>query len=139
MLRWASSTVVAGPLPTVTHHAAELVERVRNYRMQTERLGADIGQTRLFQSDVAGGAAIHDPKLRKPYLLDALVKVALQRYRLSPAPNQREIFVLVAAPFTEVILRRCNGQRYQQQQADHAEGAHRMAEQRLPQGRQFVL
>ena len=126
-------------LSTVTHHAAELVKRVRDYRMHAERLGADIGETGLFQSNVAGGTAIYDSELRQPDLLDAVVEVALQCYRLPAAPNQREIFVLVVAPFAEVILGRCDGQRYQQQQADHAKRAHRMAEQRLPQGRQFVL
>src|SRR5260370_10701616 len=103
------------PLSTVTHHAAELVKRVRDYRMHTERLGADIGETGFFQSGMAGGTAIDDSELRKPYLLDAVVEMALQRYRLSPAPNQREIFVLVMAPFTEVILGRRDGERDQQQ------------------------
>ena len=63
--RWA--------LPAVAHHAAELVKRVRNHRMLAERLRADIGQTGFFQSDVAGGAAIHDSELRQPDLLDAVV------------------------------------------------------------------
>ena len=74
-------------LPTMTHDAAELVERVRNNRMLAERLGADIGKTRFFQSDVAGGAAIDDSELRQPDLLDSVVvvEVALQCDRVSPA------------------------------------------------------
>ena len=78
-------------LPTVTHHATELVERVRNDRMLAKRLGADIGKTRFFQSNVTGGAAIDDSELRKPDLLDSvvIVEVALQCDRVSPARNQR--------------------------------------------------
>src|SRR5208337_3609958 len=94
------------PLPTVTHHAPELVKCVRNCRMPAEWLGADIGKTRLLQPNVAGGASIDDSDLRKPYLLDpvVLVKPALQCNRISPARNQRQILFLVVAPFTEVIL-----------------------------------
>ena len=97
-------------LPTVAHHAAELVKRVRNRRMPAERLCGDIGKTGLFQSGVAGGAAIDDSELRNPDLLDAVVEMTLQGYRVSSAPNQRQIFVLVVVPFTEVILGRRNGQ-----------------------------
>ena len=122
-------------LPAVTHHAAELVRGVRDYRMPAERLRADIGKAGFFQSDVAGRAAIDDSELRKPDLLDPVVEVALQCDRVSPRPNQRQILLLVMAPFAEVILGRCNGQRNQQQQADHAKSANRMAEQRLPYGR----
>ena len=102
-------------LPTVTHHAAELVKRVRDYRMLAERLGADIGKTRFFQSDVASGAAIDDSELRQPDLLDSVVvvEVALQRDRVSAAANQRQILFLIVAPFAEVILGRCNGQQNQ--------------------------
>src|SRR5208282_911454 len=100
-------------LPAVAHHAAELVKRVRDYRMLAERLCADVGQTRFLQSGVASGAAIDDSELRKPDLLDSVVEVALQCYRLSTAPNQRQILFLVVAPFTEVIFRRGNGQRDQ--------------------------
>ncbi len=102
-------------LPTVTHHAAKLVKRVRDYRMAAEGLCADIGKTRFFQSNVAGGAAIDDSELRQPDLLDAVVfvKVALQRHRVSPALNQRKILFLVVTPFTEMILGRCTGQRNQ--------------------------
>ena len=102
-------------LSTVTHHAAELVKRVRDYRMPAERLCADIGKTGFFQSDVAGGAAIYDSQLRKPDLLDPVVvlEMALQCDRVSPAPNQRQILVLVMTPFAEVVLGRCNGQRNQ--------------------------
>ena len=127
-------------LPTVTHYAAELVKRVRDYRMPAKRLGkVGIGQARFFQPGVAGGAAIYDPKLRMPDLLDAVVEVALQCYRFSPAPNQRQILILVMTPFTEVVLSRRNGQRNQQQEAEHAKSANRMAEQRLPHGRQRFL
>ena|SRR5208282_22294 len=62
-------------LPTVTHHATELVKRVRDDRMQAERLCTDIGKTGFFQSDVAGGAAIDYSELRKPDLLDSVVLV----------------------------------------------------------------
>jgi len=64
-------------LPTVTHHAAKLVRRVRDCRMLAERLCADIGKTGFFQSDVAGGAAIDDSEPRKPDLLDPVVEVSL--------------------------------------------------------------
>ncbi len=68
---------------------------------------------RFFQSGVTGGAAIYHSELRNPYLLDAVVEVALQCHRFSPAPNQRRVLILVVTPFTEVILGRCNGQRNQ--------------------------
>jgi hypothetical protein len=125
----------------MTHHATELVERMRDYRMLAKRLGADIGKTRFFQSNVAGGAAIDDSELRKPDLLDSvvIVKVALQRYRVSPARNQRQVLFLIVAPFAEVVLSRSYGEKNQQQQADHTKSANRMAEQLLPQGRQRVL
>src|SRR5208282_3095374 len=123
-------------LPAVTHHAAELVKRVRDYRMPAERLRkVGIGQARFFQSGVAGGAAIYDSELRNPDLLDSVVEVALQSYRFSPAPNQRQVLFLVVTPFTEVIFGRRNGQRNQQQEADRTKSAHGMAEQRLPEGR----
>jgi len=98
-------------LPTVAHHAAKLVEGMRDYRMPTERLRADVGEAGLFQPDVASRAAIDRSELGQPDLLDAAVKVALQRYRISPAPYQRQILALVVAPFTEVILSRSDGQR----------------------------
>src|ERR1700680_4849375 len=98
-------------LPTVTHHAAELVGGVRDYRVPAERLCADIGKTGFFQSDVASSTAIHDSELRKPDLLDPAVEVALQCDGVSPGPNQRQILLLVVAPFTEVVLSGCNGQR----------------------------
>jgi hypothetical protein len=47
-------------LPAVTHHAAELVRGVRNYRMPTKRLRTDVGKTGFFQSHMAGGAAVHN-------------------------------------------------------------------------------
>ena len=100
-------------LPAVTHHAAKLVGRVRDHRMAAEWLCADIGETRFFQSHMARGAAIDDSDLRKPYLLDAVVEVTLQRDRVSARPNQRKVLFLIVTPFTEVILRRCDGQRNQ--------------------------
>ncbi len=126
-------------LPAMTHHTAELVRGVRNHRVPAEWLGADIGQTGFFQSHMAGGAAIDDSQLRKPDLLDSVMKVALQRDRVSPVANQRQILLLIMAPFAEVVLSRRDGQRNQQQQADHAKSAHGMAEQRLPQRRLRVL
>jgi hypothetical protein len=41
------------------------------------------------------------------------------------------------APLAEMILGRGNGQQDQQQQADHAKSANRMAEQRLPERRRI--
>jgi hypothetical protein len=78
-----------GTLPPVTHHAAILVKRVRDYRMLAKRLAADIGEAGFFQTGVATGAAVYDSQLRKPYLLDAIVivKTALERDRVSTAPN----------------------------------------------------
>src|ERR1700690_3821385 len=98
-------------LPTVAHDAAELVRCVRDHGMAAERLCADVGKAGLFQSDVAGGAAIDNAEPGKPDLLDPVVEVSLQCNRVSPGPNQRQVLLLVVAPFTEVILRRCNGQR----------------------------
>ena len=98
-------------LPAVAHHAAKLVGGVRDSRMLTERLRADIGEAGFFQSDVASSAAIDDSELRKPDLLDPVVEVALQCDGISPGPNQRQVVFLVVAPFTEVILGRRNGQR----------------------------
>src|SRR5208282_154500 len=99
-------------LTTVTHHATELVKRVRDDRMPAERLYADIGKTGFFQPDVAGGAAIHDSELRKPDLLDpvVLVKVAQQCYRISAVSDQCQILFLVVTPFTEVVLGGSYGQ-----------------------------
>ena len=105
-----------GALPTVAHHATELVKGMRNYRMAAERLGnVGIGQARFFRSDVAGGAAIDDSELRKPDLLGVVVfvKVPLQCYRVSTGLNQRKILLLIVTPFTEVIFGWCDGQRNQ--------------------------
>ncbi len=132
-------------LPAVTHYAAVLIKGVRDDRMPPKRLCADVSQAGFFQSEVAGGAAIDDSELRKPDLLDALLpaKMALQGYRVSTAADQRQILLLVATPFTEIILGRRNGQRKLQQQADYATSSHRTAEQCLPQclpqGRQRAL
>ena len=98
-------------LPTVTHDAAELLRGVRNHRMAAERLRGDVAKAGLFQSDVAGGATIDNSEPGKPDLLDPVVEVSLQGDRVSPGANQRQVLLLVVAPFTEVILRRCNGQR----------------------------
>src|SRR5208283_1867247 len=102
-----------GTLPTMTHYAAVLVQRVWNDRMPAERLCADIGKSCFLQSNVAAGAAIHDSELRQPDLLDSIVVVetAFERDRVSAVPNQRQIFVLIMTPFTEMILGRCNGER----------------------------
>ena len=104
-----------GALSAVTHHTAELVERMRDHRMATERLSADIFKAGFFQSDVAGGAAIYDSELRQPDLLDPIVfaKVALQGYRFSATCNQRQILLLIVTPFTEVILGWRDGHRNQ--------------------------
>ena len=64
-------------LSTVTHDATKLVRGVRDYRVGTKRLGADIGETGFFQSDMASSAAIDNSELRKPDLLDSVVEVAL--------------------------------------------------------------
>lgn len=122
----------------MTHYTTELFRGVRDYRMPAEWLCGDIGKTRFLQSHVASGAAINNSKLRKPDLLDPAVEVALQRDRVSPRPNQGQILFLIVAPFTEVILRRCDGQRNQKQQADRAKSSNRMAEQRLPYGRRVL-
>ncbi len=100
-------------LSTVTHDATKLVRSVRDYRVGTKRLGADIGETGFFQSDVASGAAIDDSELRKPDLLDSVVEVAPQCDCVSSGPDQRQVLFLIVAPFTEVILSRCDGQRNQ--------------------------
>ena len=128
-----------GALSTVTHYASELVGRVRDRRMRAKRLSVDIGKAGFFQSDVASGAAIDNSQLRKPDLLDSIVEVALQRDRIPARPNQRQILFLVVPPLAEVILSRCDGQGYQQEQADHAKSANRVTEQRLPHRRQRIF
>src|SRR5208283_4561740 len=102
-------------LPTVTHHAAVLIQRMWNRRVLAERLRADVRKARFLQSDVAAGAAINDSKLRQPDLLDSIVVVeaAFERDRISAAPNQRQILLLIMTPFTEMVLSRRNSQRNQ--------------------------
>jgi hypothetical protein len=102
---WASSTVVAGLAPgdTSRSHTGQACAGLPD---ACGTAGADIGEAGFFQTGVASGAAVDDSQLRKPYLLDAIVivKVALERDRVSTAANQRQILLLIVAPFAEVVL-----------------------------------
>ena len=102
-------------LPTVTHHASELVRCVRNHRMPAERLGGNVNQAGLFHANVASRATVHHAKARKPDLLNASMKMALQGHGVAASTHHSEILFLIMAPFTEVILRWSDGQRNQQQ------------------------
>jgi hypothetical protein len=107
--------------------------------MTAKRLGAYVGQAGLFQAGVARGTAIDHTQLRKPYLLDAALKVPLQGDGIAPAADQREILVLVMPPFAEIILGRSNGQGGKENDADHTKGAHTAAKQSLPQCADLLL
>src|SRR5579863_2618748 len=96
-------------LSAVTHHAAELIERMRNDGMPAKRLGRNIRQAGFLQSYVAGSATIDDSEAGKPYLVNPALEMALQRHRVSATSNQREILLLIVAPLAEVIFRRRDG------------------------------
>src|SRR5579863_10211407 len=85
-------------LSAMTHHAAKLVRRMWDYRMAAERLRADIGKARFFQSHVTSSAAIDDSELQKPYLLDSVMEVTLQRDRVTARANQRQVLFLKVTP-----------------------------------------
>ncbi len=107
--------------------------------MRAERLGGDIGKAGFFQSDVAAGAAVDHAEFGQPDLLDAALKVPLQRVGVAAVADHPEIAVLVVPPLAEEILRRSDRQRSQEDQADHAERAHAIAEQPLPERRKFFF
>src|SRR5712692_9444602 len=123
-----------GALSAVAHHAAKLINGVRDHGMTAEGLGADVHETRFLQSNMARRAAIHHSELRKPDLLNAVLEMALQSDGLAAAANQGQVLFLIMTPLAEMVLGGSNGQRNQQQQADHAKGVNGITEQRLPQG-----
>src|SRR5207302_9584622 len=88
-------------LATVTHRTSELVNRVRNDWVFPEWLPTDVDQARLFQSHVAGGAAVNDATFRQPDLLDVALEVALQRDRLASASDHSQVLLLIMAPLAE--------------------------------------
>ena len=45
-------------------------------------LKLDVGETRFLEANVTRGTTIRDPNIRMPNLLNARLKVALQRDRL---------------------------------------------------------
>jgi hypothetical protein len=103
--------------------------------MAAEWLRAHIREARLFQSNVATGAAIDGADFGKPYLMNAAFKVALQSDRISAAANQLQVLMLVMTPLTEMILGWSDGQGDQQQYADHAKGANGISEECFPERR----
>ena len=92
-------------LPSMTQYAAELRQRMRDYRMLAIRSGHDIRQGSFFQPEVARGAAVHDFQFRMPDLLYSGLNMALKRHSVGTGTNELQITILIMAPFTEVILR----------------------------------
>src|SRR5215469_15005686 len=76
---------------------------------------------RAVEIQVTGFAAVDDAQLGNPYLANAYVKITDQGAGLAVG-GQLEVRLLVMAPVAEIILRRRNCQRDQQEQAHHAKG-----------------
>jgi hypothetical protein len=119
----------------MTHDASELFSGVWNYGMLAIWLQADIGEARFFQPDVATRAAISDAKFRMPDLLQSRLEVALQCDGIPAGADHPQIAVLVVTPLTEVVFGRRDREEREQDCANRAERADRIAEQLLPQGR----
>src|SRR5208282_5033460 len=110
------------PLPSMTHHAAELVELVRYDRMSPERLQAHVGQAGFLQSNVAGRTSVHDPKFGMPDLLDSPFEVTLQSHGLAASANHAQVGILVVTPFAKVVFGRRDSQRNENYDAKRAKG-----------------
>jgi hypothetical protein len=91
--------------------------------MLAEGLHADVGEVRLFERNMAGGAAIYNLKLGNPYLLEASGKAALQLGTIWTAMHQPEILPLVLAPITKEIAGGSNRGDNRQQHARGSEAA----------------
>src|SRR5205085_5956718 len=112
----------------MANHAPHLFGSVRNHGMAPERLATDIDQTGFLLADVTRSAAINHAQLRKPYLLNAALEVALQSHGFSAAANQSDIAFLIMAPLAEIVLSGRNRQRDQKQNADHTESSNGITE-----------
>src|SRR5581483_4601222 len=123
----------------MAHRASELIQFMRDHRMRSVRLVGNVCETRFLQPDVATGAAIDHPEFGQPYLLDAALKMPLQRVRIAAIADHPEIAVLVMPPLAEEILRWSNRQRDEENQAYHAESSHAIAEQLLPERRKYLF
>ncbi len=96
--------------------------------MRAERLVGNIREAGFFQSDVATGAAVDHAEFGQPDLLDAALEVALQRVGVAAVADHPEIAVLVVPPLAEEILGGSDGERREENEADHAERAHAVPE-----------
>jgi hypothetical protein len=67
-----------GTLTAVTHHAAKLIDGMRDGGMFAEGLRADIPEAGFFLSNVARRTTVYYAYFRKPDLLDVALKMALQ-------------------------------------------------------------
>src|SRR5580698_7074379 len=108
--------------------ASELLQLVRDDGMRAIGLIGNIGEARLFQSDVATGAAIDHAEFGQPDLLQAALKMPLQRVGVAAVADHPEITVLVMTPLAEEIFRGSDSQRAQKNQAHDAERAHAVPE-----------
>src|SRR5579872_3048215 len=111
----------------MAHDAAELFDVVRNHGVSAERLLSHVGQAGFIQSDVASLAAVHDTEFGMPDLLNSALEVPPQGDSFAAAANHAEVRLLIMAPFAEMMFRRGDGERQQEDDADHAERAHRIA------------
>ena len=93
----------------------------------------------FLQSDVATRAAVNHAEFGQPDLLNAALKVALQRIGIAAIADHPEIAVLIVTPLAEEILRGSNRQRNQEDEAHDAEGANAVPEQSLPERREFFF
>src|SRR5215467_3659424 len=95
-------------LAAMALRASELIQKVRNHWMFAVWLYGNVSEARLFQSDMATGAAINDTQIRQPHLLNTSLKVPLQGIGLAAVPDETEISVLIVPPLAEEVLRRSN-------------------------------
>src|SRR5579864_29246 len=102
-------------LATMANDTTHLFGAMRNHRMPAEWLSTDVDQTGFFLADVTRSAPINHAQLRKPYLLDAALEVALQSHGFSTAANQSHIAFLIMTPLAEAVLSGRNRQRDQKQ------------------------
>src|ERR1035438_3631903 len=126
-------------LPAMADGAPELLELVRDHGMRAERLVGNVGKAGFFEPDVATSAAVDNAQFGQPHLLASAPEVALQSVGIAAVANHTEIAVLVVPPLAEEILGGSNGQRRQEDEADHAERAHAVPEQPLPERRKLFF
>ena len=96
--------------------------------MLAKGLNANVVQARFFQSHVATGAAVGDAEFGQPDLLNAALKMALERDRIAAVADHFLVAVLIVAPFAEMIFGGGDGERNQKHKADYAEGANAISE-----------